>query len=250
MKVIFRADDLGLSEGINYGIAKAVADGPITSVGLMPNMPAAPHGFDLIKTADVCLGQHANICLGKPISDPARIPSLVDADGRFCSSRGIRARSTDTIVLEEAEIEVQAQLDRFRKITGREPDYFEGHAVFSPTFFKALENVAARNGLFYVNPVDPAWSERWGIECAAFNRLDGQGLYDPRAYLFDDEADIARKECSMVVFHPGYLDQYVLDHSSYTLIRPMETAFLVGEELKSWIEGNDIELVNFTNYND
>ena len=41
MKVIFRADDLGMSEGINYGIAKAISCGPIKSVGLMPNMPAA-----------------------------------------------------------------------------------------------------------------------------------------------------------------------------------------------------------------
>ena len=65
---------------------------------------------------------------------------------------------------------------------------------------------------------------------------------------FDDEADIARHACSMLVFHPGYLDQYVLDHSSFTLIRPMETAFLVSEELEQWIEQKHVQLVNFENY--
>ena len=97
MKVIFRADDLGMSEGINYGIAKAISCGPITSVGLMPNMPAAAHGFDLVAKSGVSVGQHTNICLGKPISDPASIPSLVDEHGLFCSSRTIRARTEDTI---------------------------------------------------------------------------------------------------------------------------------------------------------
>mgnify|MGYP000565121349 FL=1 len=105
MKIIFRADDLGMSEGINYGIAKAISCGPITSVGLMPNMPAASHGFDLVAASGVSVGQHTNICLGKPVSDPASIPSLVDEHGEFCSSRTIRARTEDTIVLEEAERE-------------------------------------------------------------------------------------------------------------------------------------------------
>lgn len=248
MKVIFRADDLGMSEGINYGIAKAISCGPITSVGLMPNMPAASHGFDLVVASGVSVGQHTNICLGKPVSDPASIPSLVDEHGEFCSSRTIRARTEDTIVLDEAEREIQAQLDRFRALTGRDPAYFEGHAVFSPTFFQALQNVAERNGLFYINPMDPVWSEKWGVVCAKPYHLDDRGLYDPRKHLFDDEADIARHACSMLVFHPGYLDQYVLDHSSFTLIRPMETAFLVSEELEQWIEQKHVQLVNFENY--
>lgn len=44
MKLIIRADDLGFSEGVNYGIVKAVKDGVVTSVGMMPNMEAASHG--------------------------------------------------------------------------------------------------------------------------------------------------------------------------------------------------------------
>ena len=250
MKVIFRADDLGMSEGINYGIAKTVAYGPITSVGLMPNMPAAVHGFALVAESGVSLGQHTNICLGRPVSDPASIPSLVDERGMFCSSRVIRARTEDTIVLEEAEREIQAQLDQFRMLTGRNPAYFEGHAVFSATFFQALQNVADCNGLFYINPMDPEWSAKWGVTCAKPYHLDERGLYDPCAYLFDDEADISCRTCSMLVFHPGYLDQYVIDHSSFTLIRPMETAFLVIDELAQWIERNHVQLVNFETYRD
>lgn len=45
MKLIMRADDLGISEGVNCGIYKAIKDGVITSVGLMPNMEHALDGY-------------------------------------------------------------------------------------------------------------------------------------------------------------------------------------------------------------
>ena len=37
--LLIRADDLGYSEGVNYGIAAAVAAGLVRSVGVMTNMP-------------------------------------------------------------------------------------------------------------------------------------------------------------------------------------------------------------------
>ena len=82
-KLLIRADDFGFSEGVNYGIAKTVYDGLIQNVGLMPNMEAATHGVSLLRGTKVCLGQHTNLCVGKPISDPALIPSLVEENGEL-----------------------------------------------------------------------------------------------------------------------------------------------------------------------
>jgi predicted glycoside hydrolase/deacetylase ChbG (UPF0249 family) len=48
MKLIIRADDIGYSEAVNYGIEKSVKDGLIRSAGLMPNMPYAAHGLKLL----------------------------------------------------------------------------------------------------------------------------------------------------------------------------------------------------------
>lgn len=59
------------------------------------------------------------------------------------------------------------------------------------------------------------------------------------------EAKLTDKECSVLVFHPGYLDQYLLDHSSYTLIRPMETAFLCSDALRI-DAANQVEPMTFT----
>ena len=248
MKLILRADDLGMSDGTNCGTLKAVVDGQISSVGLMPNMPCAQSGYDMIKDFNLCIGQHTNICLGKPLTDPKLIPSLVQENGDFCSSSEIRKRTEDTIVLEEVELEIEAQLNRFKEITGRYPDYFEGHAVMSRNFFKGLQNVAQKYGLFYVDPVNKKWAEEYGIECAAFYHLNEKNEYDVEKYILDDEAKILDKECAVIVFHPGYLDQYVLDNSSFTTIRTLETEFLCSNKFKNYIKEKEIDIVDFRNY--
>ncbi len=248
MKLIIRGDDLGFSEGVNYGLEKAVKDGVISSVGMMPNMEAAVHGYSLIKDCDIALGQHTNICVGKPLSDPKLIPSLVQPSGEFCSSREIRARQEDTVVVAEAQIEIEAQLQRFQEITGKKPDYFEAHAVFSKNFFTALENVAKRHDLFYVNPFDEKWVAEYGIVNLPMMKLDENNMYDPKEYLTDCLDIIKESKCSLMVCHPGYLDQYILDHSSFTLIRPMECDFLCGEWIRDYLKKNNFEVVDFRNY--
>lgn len=250
MKLIMRADDLGISEAVNIGIRKSIVDGVITSVGMMPNMKDAKHGFDLVKELDVALGQHTNICLGKPLVDPKLIPSLVQVNGEFCSSKEIRARTKDTIDIKECELEIEAQLNRFKEITGRNPDYFEGHAVFSKNFFMALENVAKRHGLFFCNPgLDKEWEKENGIIGLGFFKADEHGLYDPQEYMEEHLEEIKANACSVAIFHPGYLDYFILTHSTFTTIRAMECEFLCSPWIKTWIESNHIELVDFRNYN-
>ena len=149
-KLIIRADDIGYSEAVNYGIMKSVKDGLVRSAGLMPNMPYAKHGLDLLEGLDVCIGQHTNVCLGKPCADPALIPSMLQENGDFKSSRMYREafkRGEEIIELDEAIIEIEAQYARFKELTGKEPAYFEAHAVMSKNLFRALEIVAEKYSL-------------------------------------------------------------------------------------------------------
>ena len=48
-KILVRADDLGYSRGVNYGIHDAVYNGFINNVGIMVNMPITEAGFNMIK---------------------------------------------------------------------------------------------------------------------------------------------------------------------------------------------------------
>lgn len=248
MKLLVRADDLGFSEAVNYGIQKSIIDGIVKNVGLMPNMDAAKHGFDLLKGLDIAIGQHTNICVGKPVSDPKLIPSLVNDCGDFYSSKDIKARTSDTIVLEEAIIEIEAQLERFRSITGKDPDYFEGHAVRSQMFFRALNLVARKHHLFFCDPMDEEWRMKTGLACGDMYHLDEQGLYDPYRYLFENQANIREDVATILVYHPGYMDQYLVNHSSFTFIRLIECEFLCSKECKKWIKDKNVELCDFREY--
>ena len=50
-----------------------------------------------------------------------------------------------------------------------------------------------------------------------------------------------KEECTIAIFHPGYLDQFILDNSSYTKIRPMECEFLCSQWVKEFLYKNNIK---------
>lgn len=48
-----------------------------------------------------------------------------------------------------------------------------------------------------------------------------------------------------MVFHPGYIDAYLLDHSTMTTPRVREAAMLCRPEVRAWLEQQDIHLVTY-----
>ena len=252
-KVLLRADDLGYSEAVNYGIEKSVKDGLIQSVGVMMNMPATVHGVALLKNEAIAFSQHTNICVGKPLIDPKKIPSLVDKEGIFNSSKTYRETAEDFVVFEEVMLEITAQYQRFLELFGRKPDYFEGHAVTSANYFKAMEKFAADQGLKYSGL--PRGQEPNSLTKDAFIEVNGtkvyllmeamQPDYDPYktfekllSNLHDDGVD-------MMVFHPGYLDDYILKNSSLLIPRTAEVAFLTDSTIKNRLDELGIEQINY-----
>ena len=247
-KILIRADDLGWTEAINYGIAKSVVDGIIRSVGLMPNMPAARHGLELLKDVHVCLGQHTNICVGRPLTDPSRIPSICQEDGSLKPSRAYREaakRGEDFVVLDEVVLEIEAQYQRFVELTGQQPHYFEGHAVASPNFFKGLEIVAERHSL----PLLPFSMEepiRFRSKLLYMSMDSMKPDYDPFQSLKAAALrDYGPDGCCMFVCHPGYLDDEVLRTSSLTIPRTQEVAMAIAPETYQWLDENEIEVITY-----
>lgn len=249
-RLLIRADDLGFSDGVNCGIAATVAAGLVRSVGVMTNMPEAASGLARIADYQVCLGQHTNISTGKPLTDPARIPSLVDDQGNFKSSRAYREaaqRGEDLVALDDVVLEIEAQYEQFRELTGQEPGYFEGHAVASPAFFKGLELVAARHHVPYFpmgkpgEAVDFCGTTVWPYMPHDFAAYEA----DPFAGLRDCVDNAHEGACDLMVFHPGYLDACLVDHSSMTTPRMREAAMLCDPATAAWLHAQDIELVTY-----
>lgn len=244
-KILLRADDLGYSEAVNYGIEKSIKDGLISSLGVMVNMPATKHGVELVRNYDIALGVHTNICAEKPLTDPSLIPSLVDDNGYFKSSKVYRTASEDFVVFEEVIIEIEAQYQKFLELFGRKPDYFEGHAVSSVNFFKDLEYIADKHNLKYSGFSLGGEPIRIGQSTVQFNMESMSPDYDPRMMLNRMVDKSSEEVVQLAVFHPGYLDDYLLNHSSLTIPRTQEVALLVDDTVKNWLKNENVSLIDY-----
>lgn len=244
-KLLLRADDLGYSEAVNYGIEKSIKEGLIRSLGVMVNMPATEHGVNLIKGCDIALGVHTNICAEKPLTDPSLIPSLVDENGYFKSSKTYRESTEDFVVFEEVILEIEAQYHRFVELFGRKPDYFEGHAVSSANFFKGLEYVADKYRLKYSGFSMGGELITIGNSKVAFNMESMFPTYDPFEMLQKMVAQADETVVQLAVFHPGYLDDYMLHHSSLTFPRTKEVVMLTDQTVREWLCEQTVQLIDY-----
>jgi len=244
-KILVRADDLGYSEAFNYGLARAVKSGIVRCVGVMPNMEWAEHGVRLLDGTDVTFTVHANICQGRPITDPARIPSLVDENGFFKDKSLYREAREDFVVLEEVVMEVEAQYLRLVELTGKKPFMVEAHAVPSANFNKAIAILNQKYGLANMG-FDPARGPKIGSYFMKFSMDSGNPDYNPfESFQKAASQDMAEDECAMMVLHPGYVDEYVLTTSYITTARALEVAFAINPEVPKWCEENDVKLMTY-----
>lgn len=243
-RLLLRADDLGFSHAVNYGIYDAVQAGLIQSAGVMVNMPATEHGVKLLKECrGCCFGLHTNFCAGKPVSAPKDVPSLADERGVFHSSSKYRNAQEEFITYEDAKTEIDAQYKRFMELFGEKPAYFEAHAVKSRVMTKALEDYAKENDLLYHAPFAPLVVN--GLEIPMYLGKIMEPDYDPWQELQACVASLEEEIPQMYVFHPGYLDQPILEMSSLTVNRTKEAAVLTDPRTKAYLQEQGVSLCSY-----
>lgn len=265
MKLIVKGDDLGWTDGVNAGIEKAARDGILTATGAMVNMEAAGRGISLLqKYPHVAIGQHTNVVNGRPCADPSLIPHMVGADGVFHSSsyyrsmmKDVTSREKDVLpYYDEAVTEIRAQVNRFIGLAGRKPDYLEGHSIPSPTFERALKDVAAEEDLVYIDlnargTEDPVYGvySPLGIGSAAMSVFSSSDPFaqfsaDVVSVILSDELGILGHETAILLFHPGFVDADLFRQSSFTGIRMRDCDALCDPRVKQWVRDNGIELIS------
>ncbi|MFE4605223.1 carbohydrate deacetylase [Kitasatospora indigofera] len=120
VELVVRVDDAGLSEGVNHAIVEALRGPVARSVSVMAAAPAAAHAAGLLGSVPgaVC-GLHVTLTSEweqvrwGPVLPPARVPSLVDADGLFLrTTAALQERGGADP--DEAAAEITAQLGRLR----------------------------------------------------------------------------------------------------------------------------------------
>lgn len=154
IRLITRGDDAGSSTTANRAIRDACVDGILRNVSTMCPCDAIEDAAARLKDIDhVCLGFHAtlnaewNRVRWGSVSPPEQVPSLVQADGTFFPR--VQELENNGPVLEEATMELQAQLDRGRGF-GIDFKYADQHMGFGraiPGFDEAFDQWCDAEGL-------------------------------------------------------------------------------------------------------
>ncbi|QDU36078.1 hypothetical protein Mal4_03610 [Maioricimonas rarisocia] len=215
--LIVTADDLGIAESVNLAIRDAHRNGIVTSASLMANMPAFGHAVTAVLPETPELGVGAHLCLtsGRPCSDPADVPLLVDERGMFCHGFTGLLR----LLLSKRRREVLSQIEReltaqFERILGAGIllDHIDGHqhVHMLPGVRQLVARIARDHNL-----VMRVSNERWAAFPATLSALTA-GL--PKAVvlrmcgLFDAASgpDIGSRVNYIGVFESGRLDASAL----------------------------------------
>ncbi|MBC1908710.1 carbohydrate deacetylase [Listeria innocua] len=254
-KLIIDADDFGLSKAINHGIIESYKTGITTSTLLMPNLETAEHAIALAKDhPDLFIGQHTNFLLGKPCANPAEIPSLVDENGEFHRSKYYRANPELKFQYEDVRTETIAQMERFKALTGHYPEHIDCHSIGDETVDQAFFDIAYEFGIHTTLKYsgDKKWPDQEGylpitklLESGALPYTNGGVSIEN--FLNDDFGllKLAPNEIAEMHFDVGFLDQFVLDNSSYTLMRCRELATICDVRVRDWLLENGFELITF-----
>jgi hopanoid biosynthesis associated protein HpnK len=159
-RVVFSADDFGLSESVNEAVERAHRDGALNAASLMVAGPAAA---DAVRRARALpglrVGLHLVVIEGQAVLPPAEIPDLVDASGWFPSDQlrlGVKYFFRPR-VRRQLAAEIRAQFVAFAG-TGLTLDHANAHKHMHlhPTVGRLMLAIGAEFGLRSVRiPAEP-----------------------------------------------------------------------------------------------
>lgn len=151
--MIVTADDVGLSPAVTRGALRAAREGVVRSVSIIVNLPESAEAVEAARAVDgLELGLHLNLLAGEPVSDAARVRSLVDADGAFLDlARLGRRLARGAVRVAELALEVRAQARRAREL-GFEPLAWDSHrhVHLAPNVARVVGGIAREHRVAYV----------------------------------------------------------------------------------------------------
>jgi hopanoid biosynthesis associated protein HpnK len=178
-RVIFSADDFGLTQQVNEAVELAHRQGALTSASLMVAGPAAA---DAVRRARALpglrVGLHLVVIEGPAVLPPSEIPDLVDAAGQFPSDQlrlGI-AYFLRPRVRRQLAAEIRAQFAAFAA-TGLTLDHANAHKHMHlhPTVGRLLIGIGREFGLRAIRV--PAEPPAVLAACGTRVGLGGRALY-------------------------------------------------------------------------
>jgi hopanoid biosynthesis associated protein HpnK len=217
--LIINADDFGLSENINAGIARAAREGIVKSASLLVNAKSTLHAVELARhLPQLDLGIHVCIVQGKPLSNPKDIPSLIGSNGYFLKHHldFLIKLWLNKISLPEVESECRLQIQkalgynlRFTHIDTHQ------HLHIHPKILKIITRLASAFKIPYVRyTIEPPYSITHRLaKSGGFKNIPKFILsraYSRRIHSAFSSHNILRTDSVRGMYTSGALDQRIL----------------------------------------
>lgn len=279
-RLIINADGLGFTPGVTAGIRETVKFGIVKSASAVPNFEAASEiGGFAQEFPQVSIGIHLNLSVGRPVTDPIRVRSLVNPEtGEFWGNDLPIRLMTGRVRYDEMVTELGAQVRRLQDM-GVVLTHIDGHQNkhLYPPFFSAALHVAQKVGIRCIRShrrfLTGSLVKRIGYYSRHPQRvvthLSGwiltgyagrKGLYSADRLISPGYADTSRKfllqswmdlihtlptGTSEIYCHPAYPDDQLRQYASYVEPRRAEVEILTSEELKAAFQAAGVELISF-----
>lgn len=275
--LIVSADDFGLSRSLNEGIIKALREGIVTFLNIMPAGEAFDDALKLAREAKVEeIGAHLALTGTAPLTDPRKIPSLVTEEGTFHKdhNRFFLNLFLRKIGREHIYIELKSQLDRLVE-TGLRLTNLSSHENIHmmPEILDIFVKLAGEYNIPSIRyphkerlipPLSIKKIYKSLILAYLENSMDkilkesGIAYTDNFLGFFDagnlQEETVIRMLESLeegtteLVCHPGFLSPEVLDRCIFHLRCETDLASLTSRHVKKIIKEKDIELVTYREF--
>jgi predicted glycoside hydrolase/deacetylase ChbG (UPF0249 family) len=243
--VIVNADDLGRTTGINSGIFEAHRNGLVTSATLMVAYPAAEEAAArLDEFPGLGVGLHVALTGSPSILPATHLPSLTDASGRFpAKPEGLVQPAPEEVLME-----VRAQFDRFRELTGRPPTHLDSHhhSHRHPVVCDALITLAREYDLPIRN-ASPEVGVRLRRDGVATTDLFVEGFFgvDARLDVLIEILGGIQPGVTEIMCHPAHVDDELRSTSGYAAERERELEVLTSPRVLRAVQDFGLRPVHF-----
>lgn len=283
-KLIINADGYGFTEGVNKGIVEVFEKGLVKSTSCTPNFGHLDKaGVVARQFPEISFGIHFNLTVGNPVSDPSKIPTLLNHEGKFHGEQIVPKLLKGQINYGEMVQELKAQAAILAD-QGVRISHFDGHGNkhLWPRYFSAcidaakhfnIRKIRTHNRVLYSHSGPLSWAELLSYyksnPTRVVTHLGGRarmvhasirgvkhaqtlitpGYFDKsmkyHSKFWYTLAKTLPKGVHEVYCHPGYPDELLRNNSQYVDQRLDEVKVLTDENLLQEFENQNVELISF-----
>ena len=232
VRLIINGDDFGYTLANTQGIIEAYHNGILRSTSALANSKYLLQAKALAASCpDLGIGVHLNLTLGEPLT---KNKTLTDKDGLFFKGPlNVWKNNPD---YDEIYWEWKAQIERFIEMFEKLPTHLDAHHNVHDRTSQALE-VSLKLAKEYNIPLRGHNDFQFIQD---FNSHKGTSVASMIQILDDHKGKDVEIMC-----HPGFCDLELYRASSNSLNRVVELDVLCSQEVKNYINENEIELVHY-----